>query len=394
MFLNIDNRDNFFAFDYNSRKTSNYLKDTGMNIKHLPAALAVSLLSLSAAYADDAAQDISTQKSPPAEWLKEQQEIKNDPGITFFGMSPQRQAEIMKQTGSFHPVQFHKAETSREWKLVSGFYGKYINQHKDIQLESAVLDLNGGKIGSILVRFVSNGTCVNDSCLTNIVSFTSPGDGVLGAREDRSWHEVWSRHTSTLYVGPPSPTLKDGSDGQNMSEIMGDDHVLWRWMGPPYSYYPEILSTGSVAYPWRRMNSRDDSLRDAVHNDFPAFYSPGDNEKNKAIYTTLLDNKNQQIVAVQYMGTSACGQVGCPMTIYMKNKNTSVDKWTNISGPIPININDSAITRISLSTLLPTKKSSLPSFAVKDANFISLWGYGGGQYHRYAQITPVLPQEN
>ena len=379
-------RDKKLFLDYNGKHQMR-LQGFIMKLRYLSAAMAVSILALSTAHAQDAEQ------SPPADWVKKQKEIRADPSITFFGTSPEKQQAIMKQSGKFHPVVFHKAETGNEWKLVSGFYGKYLNQHKDIHLETAVLDLNGSKIGSIFVRFVSAGTCVNSSCLTNIITFSSAGEGVRGAREDRSWHEVWSRHTENLYVGPPSPTL-DGSDGQNMSEIMGDDHVLWRWVGPPYSYYPEIFSIGRGAYPWKMLKVRDDNLRETVSSDFPTFFSTTDPKKSDAIYASIFKDRQQEIVAVQYMGSSACGQVGCPMTLYSRSLTDGVGNWVNISGDTPININDSAIAPVSLPTVLPRQKASVPALAVKDANFISLWNYEAGRYHRYAQIVPVLPQEN
>lgn len=335
--------------------------------------------------------------SDNASWQRQQQLVEADPSLTFFGHDQDTQRKLLNREDHFKAVAFHDAAHSREWGLIQKLYSSYLSGHANISIKSAIVALNGQHTGSLILKFISPKTCVANSekCLTNIVTYGSAIDGVEGPSEEKQWHEVFSRHTANLYVGGPSPQI-EGFNGQNMSEVMGDDHVVWQWRGPSYGYYPSLLSLGHEATPWRLLRyNTEPGLKTKVFLENPQFFTPTDTQKNKAIFAYLQKNHDRTLVAVQYMGTSSCGQIGCPMSLFFKGKQTS-NEWEDLTSEAPININDSSIAKIESDRMKPQGDSSseLPALAVQDANFISLWAFSNGQYRRYGRLLPVLPKEN
>jgi len=65
--------------------------------------------------------------------------------VAALGLAPAAQASAIK---------FTAADThAREWAIVDNIYGKFLREHPQAKVETAVVDLAGKGIGSVFVRF-------------------------------------------------------------------------------------------------------------------------------------------------------------------------------------------------------------------------------------------------
>lgn len=134
------------------------------------------------------------------------------------------------------PIQFHNAQGSREYAVISKLYGHFMQKYPDVSIQSAALSLgnkdNGKPVGSIVVRFVSAMTCQDQtSCLTTVLNY-----------RNGKWQENYSRHTKGLWVGGPSPT----EAGDGIKTLTDSSGLLWRWIGLGRGYFPDPASLGQL----------------------------------------------------------------------------------------------------------------------------------------------------
>lgn len=205
-------------------------------------------------------------------------------------------------------INFHDIAGTREANVVYELYKPFLKANPNVHLQTAVVRLSHDKNqnGSIVVRFVSEGTCTDagDSCLTNVLWFDARTD-------NQHWREIWSRHTSTLWVGPVSPTQW----GQGMYEIAGNDGLVWRWTGQN-TYYPDLRS---VATPWAPATQASASLvgyASDVHTDYVA------GGQTTILNQTIKLNDVVNAHVLTYQNGKLCGQAGCPFIIVTGSPGT------------------------------------------------------------------------
>lgn len=236
--------------------------------------------------------------------------------LSFTGIMSGNMPHAMAQSVKAHEtawkkVSFHDTVGSREEKIISDTYGKlpFFKRHPDVRLESSVVRLDNGKNGSIAIRFLSQGTCrADNSCLTTVI-WHDDNPASTG------WKEVWTGRTSTLWIGPQSPTAA----GAGMRELAGDDKIVWRWIGQP-TYFPDPRS---IAKPWGKPTIAGDKFTSFAKKVHPEYMA---GNPSAFVQDTIVPIQGIMTAhLLTYINARVCGQVGCPFILAMGNNDSNFE---------------------------------------------------------------------
>lgn len=127
-------------------------------------------------------------------------------------------------------IPFRAAPDASEAGIVQALYGDFLASNRAVAVESALVDLDGDRVGEVAVRFRHASTCTGERCHTAVLRHDGSG-----------WRVVFEKRTQTLATGAASP----GRGGANMAALVADGREVWRWDGRG-SYRPLLDSIGTV----------------------------------------------------------------------------------------------------------------------------------------------------
>lgn len=126
------------------------------------------------------------------------------------------------------PILLRADPAAPDHKLVAGLYESFLKANPQAVLETAVVDLDGRGVGSIITRFRDKTTCAGDVCHITILQFAN-----------NRWREVFGRSSAAIETIPsPTGATKD---------IRLDGGEVWRWSSA--RYLPDLSSIGTIVEP-------------------------------------------------------------------------------------------------------------------------------------------------
>ncbi len=196
-------------------------------------------------------------------------------------------------------LQFDSSPNSEARRIVNVLFGDYIQARTGIQVSTATTDLDGDRVGEIIVRFVHTASCLPGmkSCRTAIVRY----DQLKG------WQVVLDRNAEKISILPGT---------SRVPAPIKTDAVTWSWTFP--AYRPDFATLGKEI----SLSTMPDSV---VQQVAPAFGQgaaklAAAHESIGFDYAEAAVGEGKKALVVRMNGTGACGAAsGCPLRMLVKN---------------------------------------------------------------------------
>jgi len=185
--------------------------------------------------------------------------------------------------------------------VVNGVFGQYIAQRVGVQVETALVDIEGDNVAEVVVRFVHS-----DSCRANLRQCRTV---VLRHGDDKNWGIVLDRPADIIDVPKPERSWK-------FVEIKVDGKA-WIWNGKAYAPAPGSLGQKVAFSPVPKETAKA----------LAAAFGPGavllaDSPDTGVSYEYARAQVADQgeFLLVRMKGDVACGDVtGCPVRLLQKD---------------------------------------------------------------------------
>jgi hypothetical protein len=197
------------------------------------------------------------------------------------------------------PLSFDSSPNSDARRIVNVLFSSYIQDRTGIQIQTATTDLDGDRVGEIIVRFVHTASCLPGmkACRTAVVRY----DQIKG------WQVVLDRVAEKISILPGS---------SRTPAPIKTDTVTWNWSFP--AYRPDFSTLGKEI----SLSAMPDSV---VQQVAPAF-GPGAAKLAAAHqdvsfnYAEPVLGEGKKAILVRMSGTGVCGALnGCPLRMLVKN---------------------------------------------------------------------------
>jgi hypothetical protein len=197
------------------------------------------------------------------------------------------------------PLSFDSSPNSEARRIVNVLFSSYIQDRTGIQIQTATTDLDGDRVGEIIVRFVHSASCLPGmkSCRTAVVRY----DQIKG------WQVVLDRVAEKISILPgvsriPAPIKTDA--------------VTWNWSFP--SYRPDFSTLGKEV----TLSAMPDSVIQQVAPAFGAGAAKlaAAHQGVNFSFAEPVIGEDKKAILVQMSGTGICGALnGCPLRMLVKN---------------------------------------------------------------------------
>jgi hypothetical protein len=196
-------------------------------------------------------------------------------------------------------LQFDSSPNSDARRIVNVLFADYIQARTGIQVQTATTDLDGDRVGEIIVRFIHTASCLPGmkSCRTAVVRY----DQIKG------WQVVLDRNVEKISILPGSARTP---------APIKTDAVTWSWSFP--AYRPDFSTLGKEV----SLSSLPDPV---VQQVAPAFGAGAAKlaAAHQGIgfdYAEPVLGDGKKALLVRMNGTGACGAAnGCPLRLLVKN---------------------------------------------------------------------------
>lgn len=252
-------------------------------------------------------------------------------------------------TANAAPVELKEQVNSRERELVNVMFSSYLADRVGAAVQTAVVDLDGDKVGEIITRFVHTNSCDADmqKCRTTISHF-----------KDGRWTVVFDRYSAKIddvqvQVGERLP-----------SDIVVDG-MKWEWDAFSNSFSP-TKDERWTAIDWQVVPASQSAS-------YASFFGEGAgklvaaNRGVKIEYSTTPISKKKDLVLLRLSGNAVCGiKSGCPVRVIKQSNG----KWDAIL---------SSSTKKGASRII-TERDGYNDIILETSKGFAAYGWNGSVY--------------